>query len=71
LVEPETARLHESQRGDRGNRLGHPRTRRELHDVLRALAAAGAIRRTGTGGSWDTRRRDGSAYTLALLARGR
>jgi hypothetical protein len=48
-----------------------PGTRRELHDVLRALAAAGAIRRTGTGGSWDTRRRDGSAYTLALLARGR
>ena len=41
-----------------------PGTRRELHDALRALAAAGAIRRTGVGGSWDTRPGDGSAYTL-------
>ena len=41
-----------------------PGTRRELHDALRALAAATAIRRTGAGASWDTRRGDDSAYTL-------
>lgn len=39
-------------------------THRELHDALRALAAAGAIRRTGTGGSWDTRHADEAAYAL-------
>ena len=41
-----------------------PGTRRELHDALRALAAAAAIRRTGAGASWDARRGDDSAYTL-------
>jgi DNA-binding HxlR family transcriptional regulator len=39
-------------------------TRHELHDALRALAAAGAISRTGTGGSWDTREADEGAYAL-------
>jgi len=38
--------------------------RRDLYDALRALAAAGAIRRTGTGASWDTRRRDDGTYAL-------
>ena len=41
-----------------------PGTRRELHDALRALAAAAAIRRKGPGASWDNRRGDDSAYTL-------
>jgi DNA-binding HxlR family transcriptional regulator len=41
-----------------------PGSRRELHDALRALAAAAAIRRAGVGASWDTRRGDDSAYTL-------
>ena len=39
-------------------------SQRDLHDALRALAAAGALRRTGTGASWDTRRRDEGAYAL-------
>jgi DNA-binding HxlR family transcriptional regulator len=42
---------------------------RELHNALRALAAEGAIRRTGAGASWDNRHGDNGAYVLTAAGR--
>jgi len=58
------AQLHESPQTLRALHRSCHGTNRDLHDALRALAAAGAIRRTGTGASWDDRRADEGAYAL-------
>jgi DNA-binding HxlR family transcriptional regulator len=58
------AELAEGPRTFRTLRRGCRGHGRELHDALRALAATGAIRRTGAGASWDSRPTDDGVYAL-------
>jgi DNA-binding HxlR family transcriptional regulator len=58
------ARLHECPQTRRALHRSCHGTNRDLHDALRALAAAGAVHRTGTGASWDNRHAGEAAYAL-------
>lgn len=64
------AQLTEGPRTLRALHRGCHGSNRDVHDALRALAAAGAIHRTGTGASWDNHRDDDDgAYALTDVGR--